>query len=72
MTEPARTPQGTAYFPSIEKRYGRPIAHWQQLLREHRAQHPGERRMAQVAWLKEEHGPGHGHADALVAATPAD
>ena len=30
MTEPAK---GTAYFPAIEKKYGRPVTHWQDLLR---------------------------------------
>ena len=69
MTEPA---QGSAYFPSIEKKYGHPISHWQELLSAHRARHPEARFMQQVAWLKAEHGLGHGHATALVAATPQD
>ena len=64
--------QGTAYFPAIEKRYGRPISHWQELLSAYRAQHPDMRFMQQVAWLKDEHGMGHGHATALVAATPQE
>ncbi|GAA0805077.1 DUF4287 domain-containing protein [Spirilliplanes yamanashiensis] len=68
MTVPAK---GTAYFPAIEKRYGKPIAHWQELLRRYRAEHPDARHMQQVAWLKDQHGLGHGHANALVAATPA-
>lgn len=67
------TPKGPAsYFPSIEARYGQPIAHWQQLLREHRAANPGVRHGEQVTWLKTEHGLGHGHANALVAATRAE
>jgi hypothetical protein len=69
MTNPV---QGTAYFPAIEKKYGKPISYWQQLLREHRAEHPEAKHMQLVAWLKTEHGIGHGHANALVAATPAD
>ncbi len=67
MTHP---PQGMAYFPAIEKKYGKPISHWQDLLRAHRAEHPDAAFMQQVAWLKGEHGLGHGHATALVAATP--
>lgn len=52
-----------SYFPSIEKTYGKPVAHWLTLLdsvkdRPH---------MEQVAFLKSEHQLGHGHANALVA-----
>lgn len=52
-----------SYFPSIEKTYGQPIAHWMQVL--DGLQHL--RHMEQVAALKTEHGLGHGHANALVA-----
>ncbi len=52
-----------SYFPSIEKTYGQPIAHWMQLL----AQVGDQPHTAQVAWLKSTHGLGHGHANALVA-----
>lgn len=53
-----------SYFPSIEKTYGQPIAHWMALLAE-----AGPRKhMELVALLKSEHGLGHGHANALVAA----
>ena len=57
-------PKGPAsYFPSIEQRYGKPVSHWFSVLdavadRKH---------MEQVAYLKAEHGIGHGHANALVA-----
>ena len=60
--------QGPAsYFPSIEKKYGRPIADWQQLVRN---AYPA-RHMELVALLKTEHGLGHGHANAIVAYTLA-
>lgn len=59
-----RPVQGPAsYFPSIEKTYGRPIAEWQELLR---GRLPAKH-MELVAFLKQEHGMGHGHANALVA-----
>lgn len=52
-----------SYFPSIEKTYGQPIAHWMQVLEQ-----AGDRRhMELVALLKTDHGLGHGHANALVA-----
>lgn len=56
-----------SYFPSIEKKYGRPIAEWQDLLR----QHLPAKHMELVSMLKEQHGMGHGHANALVAHTLA-
>lgn len=52
-----------SYFPSIEKRYGRPIEEWMALL----PQAGTTKHMELVAWLKAEHGMGHGHANALVA-----
>lgn len=52
-----------SYFPSIEKTYGRPIADWQAIIRAQGAQ----RHMDLVRFLKETHGMGHGHANALVA-----
>ena len=59
--EPVKGP--ASYFPSIEKTYGRPIAEWQELVRK---QLPAKH-MDLVAMLKNEHGMGHGHANAVVA-----
>ncbi len=56
-----------SYFPSIERRYGKPIEHWQALVRER----PDTQHMEIVTWLKAEHGLGHGHANAIVAFTLA-
>lgn len=57
-----------SYFPSIEKTYGRPVAEWQEIVRKALpAKH-----MELVAMLKTEHGMGHGHANAIVAATLAE
>lgn len=53
-----------SYFPSIEKTYGRPVQHWIDLVVE-RLQ--TERHMEVVTWLKDTHGLGHGHANAVVA-----
>jgi Domain of unknown function (DUF4287) len=64
--QPAKGP--AAYFPSIEKKYGRPIADWKALIRQgYPAKH-----IYLVATLKTEHGMGHGHANALVAHTLAE
>lgn len=65
--------QGPAsYFPSIEKTYGRPIAEWQQVVRSAPGYGAGARHGELVALLKEEHGMGHGHANAVVAHTLAE
>ena len=52
-----------SYFPSIEKKYGHPIAHWLDLVGKLKAM----KHMEMVSWLKSEHGLGHGHANAIVA-----
>ena len=57
-----------SYFPSIEKKYGKPIAEWQALIR----QRLPAKHMELVQFLKEDHAMGHGHANALVAATLAE
>ena len=63
MDEQQKVRGPASYFPSIEKTYGQPIAHWLTLL----AGREEHKHMALVAWLKAEHGMGHGHATALVA-----
>jgi hypothetical protein len=56
--------QGPAsYFPSIEKKYGRPTSYWLDLISA--SELTGHK--ALVDWLKDEHGLGHGHARALVS-----
>lgn len=52
-----------SYFPSIEKKYGKPISHWLDILEALN----GKKHMEMVQLLKEEHGLGHGHANALAA-----
>lgn len=52
-----------SYFPSIEKKYGKPISHWKSLLKKTKQAKHSE----MVAMLKDEHGVGHGHANAIVA-----
>jgi len=64
MTE-AAVKGPASYFPSIEKKYGRPAAEWKDLIRSS----PLTRHMELVAWLRTEHGLGHGHANALVTHT---
>jgi hypothetical protein len=63
MTNPEKTKGPASYFPSIEKKYGQPMAHWFDLLKSCN----GMKHMEMVAWLKSEHGMGHGHANAVVA-----
>ena len=61
---PTEKPKGPAsYFPSIEKKYGKPIEFWMKELKKvSKLAH-----MEQVAHLKEKFEMGHGHANALVA-----
>ncbi len=65
MATNTQKPKGPAsYFPSIEKNYGQPIEHWMKVLKK-----AGPlKHMELVSLLKAEHGIGHGHANALVAA----
>ncbi len=52
-----------SYFPSIERTYGKPIAHWKSLLKKMN----GAKHSEMVAMLKTDHGMGHGHANAIVS-----
>ena len=52
-----------SYFPSIEKKYGHPVVFWFELL----APYADKPHMGMVEILKNQHGLGHGHANALVA-----
>ncbi|MFD5508263.1 DUF4287 domain-containing protein [Streptomyces sp. NPDC059761] len=63
MSKPVKGP--ASYFPSIEKKYGRSVAEWKDLIRSS----PLTKHMELVSWLKAEHAVGHGHANALVAHT---
>ncbi len=63
MDTTAKVKGPASYFPSIEKTYGKPVAHWFGLLDGVDGLKHGE----QVAFLKTQHGLGHGHANALVA-----
>jgi hypothetical protein len=63
MSEDSKVKGPASYFPSIEKKYGQPIDHWLNLL----AGLGDKKHTERVAWLKTEHGMGHGHANALVA-----
>jgi hypothetical protein len=63
MSEQETIKGPASYFPSIEKKYGKPIAHWTNILNE-----AGPlKHMELVNFLKTEHQLGHGHANALVA-----
>ncbi|MEY9846476.1 DUF4287 domain-containing protein [Streptacidiphilus sp. MAP5-3] len=65
MTQPVTGP--AFYFPSIEKKYGRPINEWIDLIRSSNL----TKHKQLVDWLKAEYGVGHGHATALVGYTLA-
>jgi hypothetical protein len=68
MSETPKVKGPASYFPSIEKTYGQPIRHWQDIVR----QQQGMTHMQIVTLLKTDHGLGHGHANAIVAATLAE
>jgi hypothetical protein len=52
-----------SYFPSIEKKYGKPISHWKSMLKKMKNAKHSE----MVSMLKNDHDMGHGHANAIVA-----
>ena len=63
MTTDTKVKGPASYIPSIEKNYGKPVAHWLKVLDSVQ----DKTHMEQVAFLKSEHRIGHGHANALVA-----
>lgn len=63
MTDDAKVKGPASYFPSIEKKYGQPVAHWFGVL----AALKDSKHMQMVEHLKTQHQIGHGHANALVA-----
>ncbi|MFN3318421.1 MAG: DUF4287 domain-containing protein [Allorhizobium sp.] len=67
MSDTPKVKGPASYFPSIEKTYGKPIQHWQDIVRKQ-----GKTHMQIVTLLKTDHGLGHGHANAIVAATLAE
>ena len=60
MTERVTGP--ASYFPSIEKKYGKPVSYWLDLINSS----PLTAHKPLVHWLNAEDGIGHGHATALV------
>jgi hypothetical protein len=63
MSTEAKVKGPASYFPSIEKTYGKPIAHWFEVVTE-----AGPlKHMELVSILKTEHKMGHGHANAMVS-----
>ena len=60
MNTETRVRGPASYFPSIEKTYGKPVAHWLAILE----QNPGRRHGELVALLKDAHWHGRGRAHA--------
>jgi hypothetical protein len=59
---PERVTGPASYFPSIEKKYGKPISYWLDLIGSSELTKHKEL----VDWLKADYGVGHGHTTALV------
>ena len=55
-------PDRAAYFPAIEKRYGKPMSYWFTQMKKVK----GEKYADQMAFLQEKHGFSRAHANALV------
>ena len=66
MTDAVKGP--ASYFSSIEAKYGQPMNHWFDQIQD-KLDLP---HMQIVAFLKDTHGLGHGHANAIVAQTLAE
>lgn len=63
MSDDSAKPKGPAsYFPSIEKKYGKPIAYWLEIV----AAMTDKTHMQMVNELKSTYAMGHGHANAIV------
>jgi len=60
MTEKVKGPK--SYFPSIESKYGKPIAFWMKELKKVK----DLKHMEQVKFLQDNYEMGQGHANALV------
>jgi predicted DNA-binding protein (MmcQ/YjbR family) len=63
MPDESKVKGPASYFPSIEKTYGMPIAHWMSILKDA----DELKHMEYVSLLKSSHKLSHGHANALVA-----
>jgi len=59
---PSKDKSREAHFPAIEKKHGKPMAHWHRLIKKLE----GRKYAEQIAVLREEHGFSQVHANALV------
>lgn len=63
MSQSEKIKGPASYFPSIEKKYGKPIDYWFALLKKKKSL----KHMEMVDHLKSEYQMGHGHANAIVS-----